>query len=135
MNLPFGEVLFEGGQKAELYPPFVFFFFFGGGGLNGEWQMPGRTPEDAKEPTWVKHLLLCGDSAHAGREPDLAAQEVPGLSPHHPMLLEANESQRKALLEAAGGRDPDLGFGCGSIFSSFFLGRGCAGFGPCFHFG
>ncbi|CAJ1452906.1 unnamed protein product [Effrenium voratum] len=57
--------------------------------------------KDAKEPTWVKHLLLCGDSAHAGREPDLAAQEVPGLSPHHPMLLEANESQRKALLEAS----------------------------------
>ena len=51
----------------------------------------------------VKHLLLCADSAFSGREAELAAEEVPfSLSPHNPLLLEANVSQRRALLSACG---------------------------------
>ncbi|CAK9056607.1 unnamed protein product [Durusdinium trenchii] len=57
----------------------------------------------SSEPTWVKHLLLCADSAFSGREAELAAEEVPfSLSPHNPLLLEANVSQRRALLSACG---------------------------------
>lgn len=51
----------------------------------------------------VKNLLLCADSPHVGKEPDLAAEEVAfSLSPHNPLLLEANESQCHALLSACG---------------------------------
>lgn len=59
--------------------------------------------KDNQEAAWVKNLLLCADSPHAGKEPDLAAEEVAfSLSPHNPLLLEANESQRHALLSACG---------------------------------
>lgn len=59
--------------------------------------------KENSEAAWVKNLLLCADSPHAGKEPDLAAEEVAfSLSPHNPLLLEANESQRHALLSACG---------------------------------
>jgi len=64
-----------------------------------------RQAQQEKEPevTWVKTLLLCADSPHAGKEADLAAEEVQfSLSPHNPLLLEANDSQRHALLSACG---------------------------------
>ena len=56
-----------------------------------------------KQQLQVKTLLLCADSPHAGKEADLAAEEVQfSLSPHNPLLLEANDSQRHALLSACG---------------------------------
>lgn len=49
----------------------------------------------------VKTLLLCGDSPYAGKEAELAAGKVSfSLTPDHPWLLEANASQRQALLSA-----------------------------------
>ena len=54
----------------------------------------------------VKHLLLCADSWHTGKEPDLAAGAGSPVSdtsfPHNSLLLEANDSQRRALQSAYG---------------------------------
>ena len=73
--------------------------------LNGfEHAFSWKSSLHVRKVSWkVKTLLLCADSPHAGKEPDLAAEEVAfSLSPHNPLLLEANESQRHALLSACG---------------------------------